>query len=115
MPDASDHAIDEQDRIVAGLAGWGEARVAAFPGKSWSRGWLPTTYASKYGSSKTLPLRPARHGAFLCPCPHPRGVPSKLILMSFRLCRSNWSVAHPGGAPIHWANCCGVAGPYAYK
>ena len=42
-------------------------------------------------------------------------VPSKLILVSVRLWRSNCSAAHVGGAPIHCAKCCGVAGPYAYK
>ena len=54
--DAGNYAVDEQTGWLPAWPEGASARVAALPGKSRDRGWLPTAYASKYGSSKTLPL-----------------------------------------------------------
>ena len=63
----------------------GQSARAAFPGKSRSRGWLPTTYASEYGSNKRCPdVIFSRH--FCVPASHPRDVLSRLILVSSRVC-----------------------------
>jgi hypothetical protein len=115
VPDTSDDAIDEQDRIVAGLAGWGES----------ARGGLPREepvprMASDHVRVKVrqqqdaaLDVRFSRH---ICvPARHPRRRAVEVDLGEFPRVPLELVASPSGRAPIHWATCCGVAGPYAYK
>ena len=67
------------------------------------------TNASKYGSSTIGGTGPS--AKVVSSAATQAGDPSYDTAVSSEACSAKRSAAHRGGAPIHWANCCDVAGP----
>jgi hypothetical protein len=101
VSDTSNHAVDEQDRIVAGLAG-GRQGTCGGPAKEEPGSRLAT-------NGVRVEVRQQQDAAFgvgfagisVSLLATHAGRPSKLILVSFRRCRSNCSAAQAAGAPNH--------------
>ena len=113
MPHPANHAIDEQDRVVPGLARRGEraggrrARVQTFPGLTCDD--IRVEVRQQPDPAVRLGRRPGVTGYG----------PSRLALHLDALQLpgqlAEQPAAYPGGMPTHRAKCAGVAGPYAYR
>ncbi len=109
VPDPADHAVDQQDRVVPGLARRGERaggsrpRVEPLPGLARDdvRVEVDSRRTPRCGSDG-VPVSPGRVQA---------ASPSSSTRSSSEASSPKRAAACRGGTPIHLAKCAGVAGP----